>query len=188
MTSVPKQVVRASDARVAARDYRETHVAVSIGSWVWRSPVSGEVLSDEELDACALRNEAVFRARYGFDAPRALRESVIGLRQRYGLTVRTVRLWRRSRLLRINGLQVELVHQPIEKVLGWGVVGLTSVQVAGLLSCLVAQPSAPALWGTLAYVGLTSAMAARAYHHLVYANRLHEQQFGHRCAANPLPN
>lgn len=89
-------------ARIAGRDYYESRIPDSIK--VYLATTSSDRLDEEAID-----NERLFFYRFGIDAPRPIREQVVGVKRQYGLTDAECRWLRRSGQFKITRSEVKLV-------------------------------------------------------------------------------
>lgn len=109
------QLNLADGQRNAGRDYYERYenrVPDSIKLYL-------ATTSSDRLDEEAIDNERLFAYRFGFDAPRVVREQIVAIKQRYGFTDRELRWLRRSGQLRIRHTEAKLASDPWVMRSGW---------------------------------------------------------------------
>lgn len=120
--------------RIAGRDYHES-VPDSVKLYLVSK-------ADAVLDQEAVGNERLFYYRFGLDAPKAVREQIIALKQQHDFTDSEIRWLRRSGHLRIKRGGVKLVPDRTMPIAGWVQLGLLSLVFStGILQ--VAYSTAP---------------------------------------------
>lgn len=115
-----------SHIRNAARDYFEMKVS-SARQWIETSVM-------DELDVMSLENEIVFRARFGFEARRSVRQDVLTIKHQYDFTDRELGILHQSGLLAIYAQSAAI--KPSAWTTWAGYYQLAVMAILGLLAVL----------------------------------------------------
>ena len=136
------QVNLGNEQRTAGRDYYELV-----------SPGSVEMLllnsSRAKLDRMALDNSRLFRRRFSFEPPQAVRRQVLELQKRYDLTDREIRSLRYSGQMIISRTVAKLEATRLAPLTGWLQLSMLSIVCLDLILHITSS-SAPLLrqiWG-----------------------------------------
>lgn len=113
-------------SRIAGRDYYESRFPDSIKVYLATTP-------SDRLDEEAIDNERLFSYRFGVDVPRPIRQHVIDIKRRYGLTDAECRWLRRSGQFQINRSEVKLVPDRWVPAAGWFYVLLLALVFGSML-------------------------------------------------------
>ncbi len=149
------QINLATDQRNAARDYHEIRMPDSIKVYLATMP-------SEQLDREAVDNERLFTYRFGFDAPRVVREKIIAIKQQHDFTDYNIRWLRRSGQINIKRTEVTLAPSRSMVVIGWVQLTIFSlVCLAGLFQ--VVFSSAPAWKQALGQLAVAAVWLASAW-------------------------
>lgn len=99
-------------SRIAGRDYYESRIPDSIKVYLATTP-------SDRLDEEAVDNERLFYYRFGVDVPRPIRQQVIDIKRRYGLTDAECRWLRRSGQFQMRRNEAKLVRDRWVPAAAW---------------------------------------------------------------------
>jgi hypothetical protein len=127
--------------RVGGRDYNERRIPDSMKVYLATTP-------SNQLDEEAIDNERLFFYRFAMDRPRAAREQVIAIKQKFGLTDAECRWLRRSGQLRVTRSEAKVVPDRWVPAQGW-LYALMLLALCGTELLVIAFSNAPAWRQTL---------------------------------------